>query len=172
MDEIANDSGLLDGVGNSSWLVHVHAALQNVPRHRAIHRPGVDVGKSKSLRQGAGNATFAGSSRTVDGDDVMGGHGACASSSLEMALRQAAPNDYWSTGASERDPITGVLPGPRFVVMNCSSASLKRDRKFSRLLGSWRWVCRRGKVRERPMPMGCDWRRSWAPLPRVTAPGP
>jgi hypothetical protein len=34
-------------------------------------------------------------------------------------------NDYSSTGAIESDPITGVLPGPRFVVMNCSSAFLK-----------------------------------------------
>jgi len=65
---------LLDGGGNSSWLVHVQAALQNVPRHRAIHRPGADVRKSKPLRQRAGDATFAGSSRTVDGDDIMGGH--------------------------------------------------------------------------------------------------
>src|SRR5207253_7473434 len=75
IDEIANDSGLLGGGGNSSWFVHVQAALQNVPRHRAIHRTGVHVGKSKSLCQGAGNATFAGSSRTIDGDDVVGGHG-------------------------------------------------------------------------------------------------
>src|SRR4029453_479852 len=71
---MANDSGSLDGGGNSSWFVHVHAALQNVPRHRAIHRPGVDVGQSKSLCQGAGDATFAGSNRNVDGDDVMSGH--------------------------------------------------------------------------------------------------
>ena len=38
---------------------------------------------------------------------------------------ERAANDYSSTGAIESDPITGVLPGPRFVVMNCSSAFLK-----------------------------------------------
>src|SRR5438034_2876519 len=108
MDEIANDFGLLDGGGNSSWLVQVHAALQNVPRHRAIHRPGVDVGKSKSLCQGAGNATFAGSSRTVDDDNVMGGHEPCDVSSLEIARTQALghrgchPKQTASPAQSER----------------------------------------------------------------------
>src|SRR4030095_13044132 len=43
----------------------------------------------------------------------------------DSAKDDGVPNDYWSTGASESDPITGVLPGPRFVVINCSSASLK-----------------------------------------------
>src|SRR5215469_6196950 len=32
---------------------------------------------------------------------------------------------YQSVGAIESEPITGVLPGPRFGVMNFSSASLK-----------------------------------------------
>jgi hypothetical protein len=48
--------------------------LQNVPGHRAIHRPGVDIGKPNPLGQGAGDAAFAGSGGTIDGDDVMGGH--------------------------------------------------------------------------------------------------
>ena len=43
----------------------------------------------------------------------------------DSAQRWRVLNDYSSTGAIERDPITGVLPGPRFVVMNCSSAFLK-----------------------------------------------
>src|SRR5438105_11430613 len=99
---MANDARLLDGTGNSSWFVHVYAALQNVPRRGAIHCAGVDVGKAKPLCQRAGDAAFAGSRGTIDGDDMMSGHYGLR----RFFIGNGAEASSWSTPLSwkSRDP--------------------------------------------------------------------
>ena len=55
----------LTGRGQGHELV-----LQQMPRHTAIHRPGVEVGITQSLRQQASNRALACSRRPVDRDHV------------------------------------------------------------------------------------------------------
>src|SRR5439155_7421230 len=60
-----------------------------MPCHRTVHRTGIDIGKSKPLCQSEGNTALTRSSGTIDGNDVMRRHAVCASSSLEIAGKQA-----------------------------------------------------------------------------------
>src|SRR6516225_2490953 len=45
-----------------------------MPRHRTVHRTGIDIGKSKPLCQSEGNAALTRSSRSIDGNDAMRRH--------------------------------------------------------------------------------------------------
>ena len=62
----------LRGVGVCGHLVHVvdvDVVLQHPPRHRAIHRTGVEVAEAEPVGHGTAGARLARARRTVDGYD-------------------------------------------------------------------------------------------------------
>src|SRR5690242_16462889 len=90
---------------------------------------------------------------------------------LKFTCRDFCLNDgdYYSAGASESEPITGVLPGPRFGVMNFSSAPLKPGYEISTDSASCTMVSPSAKSPAMARPWRCDDHQNWRRDLRATA---
>ena len=68
--QIQSDQQRLDSI----CVLRIHPALLHQPGHSAIHRTCIQIDKPQAFSESTGHGAFAGSGRTINGNEGLAGH--------------------------------------------------------------------------------------------------